>query len=168
MWIPLAILAVLSLVGGFINIPKFLEPMFPLVEGNEPAWVGLVITIAALFGIALAFLFYVVAPKLPDALVSAVRPAYTLVYNKYFVDELYDSTIVEPVVDGSRTLLWRGADATVIDGTVNGVGRIAQAIGGVLKLSQSGFIRSYAAWVVAGSIAVIIVMALMGTGGGAR
>jgi NADH-quinone oxidoreductase subunit L len=168
MWIPLAILAVLSLVGGFgfFNIPRFLESMFPLVEGSEPAWVGLVITIAALSGIALAFLFYVVAPKLPDAIVNAFRPVYALVYNKYFVDELYDSTIVHPVVDGSRTLLWRGADATVIDGTVNGIGRTARAVGGVLKLAQSGFIRSYAAWVVAGSILVIIVMALMGTSGG--
>jgi NADH-quinone oxidoreductase subunit L len=170
MWIPLAILALLSLVGGlgFFNIPKFLEPMFPLVEGNEPAWVGLVITIAALSGIALAFLFYVVAPSLPDAIANAFRPVYTLIYNKYFVDELYDSTIVHPIVDGSRTLLWRGADATVIDGTVNGIGRTARAVGGVLKLAQSGFIRSYAAWVLAGSIAVIIAMALMGTGGGTR
>jgi NADH-quinone oxidoreductase subunit L len=128
----------------------------------------LVITIAALSGIALAFLFYVVAPGMPDAIANTFRPVYTLVYNKYFVDELYDSTIVHPVIDGSRTLLWRGADATVIDGTVNGIGRTARAVGGVLKLAQSGFIRSYAAWVLAGSIAVIIAMALMGTGGGAR
>jgi NADH-quinone oxidoreductase subunit L len=51
---------------------------------------------------------------------------------------------------------------------VNGIGRTARAVGGVLKLAQSGFIRSYAAWVLAGSIAVIIAMALMGTGGGTR
>ena len=84
---------------------------------------------------------------------------YTLIYNKYFVDEVYDATVVHPIVDGSRTLLWRGADATLIDGTVNGVGQTARAVGGILKLAQSGYIRSYAAWVVAGSIAVILAMA---------
>ena len=169
MWGPLAILAVLSLVGGFINIPKFLEPMFPLAEGQEPEWLGWTMIAAGLGGIALAWLFYVAAPKLPDALVSAVRPVYTLVYNKYFVDELYDATVVEPVVDGSRTLLWRTVDVRFIDGVVNGVGKSARAIGGILKLPQSGFVRSYAAWVVAGSIAVIIAMALIGTWpGGAR
>ena len=88
---------------------------------------------------------------------------YELIYNKYFVDEFYDATVVRPVVDGSRTLLWRTADAGLIDGAVNGIGKTARSIGGALKLAQSGFIRSYAAWVVAGSIAVVIAMALWGT-----
>ena len=60
MWIPLAILAVLSLVGGFINIPKFLEPIFPLVEGAEPEWLGYIAIASGLGGIALAALFYLV------------------------------------------------------------------------------------------------------------
>jgi NADH-quinone oxidoreductase subunit L len=165
MWGPLAILAVLSLIGGFINIPKFLEPMFPLAEGKEPEWLGWAMDAAGLGGIAFAWLFYVAAPKLPDTLVGAIRPIYTLIYNKYFVDELYDAAIVEPVIDGSRTLLWRAADVRIIDGAVNGIGKTARGIGGLLKLPQSGFIRSYAAWVVAGAIAVIIAMALIGTGG---
>jgi NADH-quinone oxidoreductase subunit L len=169
MWGPLVVLAVLSLVGGFINIPKFLEPMFPLADGKEPEWLGWIMMAAGLGGIAFAWLFYVAAPSLPGVIVRAFRPIYTLIYNKYFVDELYDAAIVEPVIDGSRTLLWRGADVSVIDGTVNGIGKTARAIGGLLKLPQSGFIRSYAAWVVAGSIAVIIAMALIGTWpGGAR
>jgi NADH-quinone oxidoreductase subunit L len=162
MWIPLAVLAALSLGGGYINIPKFLEPMFPLVEESGNEWTVYVSIAAGVGGIALAYLFYILAPSLPDAIVSAFRPVYTLIYNKYFVDEFYDATVVNPAIDGSRTLLWRGADATVIDGTVNGVGKTARAIGGILKLAQSGYIRSYAAWVVAGSIAVILAMALWG------
>jgi len=164
MWGPLAVLAVLSLFGGFINIPKFLEPMFPLVEGQEPAWVGLVVMGAGLAGIALAFVLYVLAPKLPGAIANAFKPIYTLIYNKYFVDELYDSVVVEPMLDGSRTMLWRGADVSVIDGTVNGIGKSARFIGGILKLPQSGFIRSYAAWVLLGSIVVIVAMALVTMG----
>jgi NADH-quinone oxidoreductase subunit L len=162
MWIPLAVLAALSLGGGYINIPKFLEPMFPLAEEGGNEWTVYVSIAAGVGGIALAFLFYVVAPSLPDAIANAFRPAYTLVYNKYFVDEFYDATVVNPAIDGSRTLLWRGADVTVIDGAVNGIGKTARAVGGVLKLAQSGYIRSYAAWLVAGSIAVIFVMALWG------
>jgi NADH-quinone oxidoreductase subunit L len=162
MWIPLVILAVLSLVGGFINIPKFLEPMFKLSEGELPSFVSLGPMIAGLSGIGLAYIFYVLAPKLPEQLASAFRGLYVLIYNKYFVDELYDATVVRPVVDGSRTLLWRTADVELIDGTVNGIGRTARTIGGALRLLQSGFIRNYAAWVVAGSITVVVVMALWG------
>jgi NADH-quinone oxidoreductase subunit L len=162
MWGPLAVLAVLSLVGGFINIPKFLEPMFKAEEGGVPGWVGVVPWIAGFVGIALAYFFYVLAPSIPDALARGFGGLYNLVYNKYFVDEFYDSTVVNPLVDGSRTLLWRTADAGLIDGAVNGIGKTARAIGGILKLPQSGFIRSYAAWVVAGSIVVIVAMALMG------
>ena len=53
-------------------------------------------------------------------------------------------------------------DAAVIDGSVNGVGRVAQGIGGVLRKLQSGYIRSYAAWVVLGSIAALVFLGLMG------
>jgi NADH-quinone oxidoreductase subunit L len=162
MWIPLAVLAVLSLAGGYINIPKYLEPMFaPGAEGGDE-WTVYVSVAAGLLGIALAYLFYVVAPSIPESLASTFHGLYTLIYNKYFVDEFYDSTVITTTVDGSRTLLWRGADATVIDGAVNGVGRTARAVGGILKLAQSGYIRSYAAWVVAGSIAIILAAAWAG------
>ena len=169
MWVPLAVLAALSLGGGFIDIPKFLAPMFPLAEGGEASWLKPVTISAGLGGIAVAYLLYVVAPSIPDSLARGFHWLYIVIYNKYFVDEFYDATVVRPVVDGSRTLLWRTADVGLIDGAVNGVGRTARAVGGVLKLMQSGFIRSYAAWVVAGSIAVILAMALWGTVlGGAR
>jgi NADH-quinone oxidoreductase subunit L len=167
MWAPLVILAVLSLFGGFINIPKFLEPIFKFDETGAPAWVGMVPWGVGFLGIAIAYVFYVAAPGIPEAIARAFRPVYTLIYNKYYVDEMYDSLIVEPTIDGSRTLLWHGADVKVIDGTVNGIGKSASFIGGILRLPQSGFIRSYAAWVVLGSIVVIVAMALV-TMGGAR
>jgi NADH-quinone oxidoreductase subunit L len=117
---------------------------------------------AGFAGIGLAALFYLVAPSIPESLASGFSWLYRAIYNKYFVDEFYDSAVVRPVVDGSRTLLWRTADAGLIDGTVNGIGKTARAVGGILKLAQSGFIRDYAAWVVAGSIGVILAMALWG------
>jgi NADH-quinone oxidoreductase subunit L len=87
-----------------------------------------------------------------------------LVYNKYLVDELYDATIVKPTVATSRALLWKGVDAGLIDGIVNGVGAVARGVGGVLRRLQSGNIRSYAAWVLAGSLFAIVAMGLAGGG----
>ncbi len=162
MWGPLAVLAILSLAGGFINIPKFLEPIFPAAEGGIPGWVGMVPWVAGIAGIALAYVFYVLAPSIPDSLASGFSWIYRAIYNKYFVDEFYDSAVVRPVIDGSRTLLWRTADAGLIDGAVNGVGKTARSIGGILKRAQSGYIRDYAGWVVVGSIAVVLAMAFWG------
>jgi NADH-quinone oxidoreductase subunit L len=162
MWIPLAILAVLSVGGGFINIPHFLEPLFPLQEGEPARWLEYVATAAGLGGIAMAYLFYVVSPGLPESLANTFKGIHTLIYNKYFVDEFYDATVVEPMVDGSRQLLWRVADVQVIDGVANGIGSTARGLGGILRRAQSGYIRSYAAWVLAGSILAIAYIGFMG------
>jgi len=163
MWIPLAILAVLSLVGGFINIPKWLEPMFKLSE-EAPGipWTAVVSVAAGLIGIALAAWFYLVSPSLPEGLARSFSTPYRWIYNKYFVDEFYDSVVVEPMIDGSRSLLWRIVDMRGIDGIVNGTGKTVRNIGGVLKRMQSGSIRSYAAWVVLGSIIVIVAITMAG------
>jgi NADH-quinone oxidoreductase subunit L len=163
MWIPLAILAVLSLVGGFINIPKWLEPMFKLPE-EAPGipWTAVVSVAFGLTGIALAAWFYLIAPAIPEELARSFSSPYRWLYNKYFVDEFYDSVVVEPTIDGSRSLLWRTVDVGAIDGIVNGTGKTARSIGGVLKRIQSGSIRSYAAWVVLGSIIVIVAITMAG------
>ena len=95
MWVPLAILAMLSLIGGWaFNIPKFLEPLFPLNEGPSEAWLTWVSVAFGLGGIALAYMFYVVAPGIPESLARAFKGPYNLIYNKYFVDEIYDATVV--------------------------------------------------------------------------
>jgi NADH-quinone oxidoreductase subunit L len=165
MWVPLAILAVLSLIGGAaFNIPKFLEPLFPLNTGEPEAWLTWVSVAFGLGGIALAYVFYMVAPGIPDSLANAFKVPYNWVYNKYFVDEFYDSAVVSPVVDGSREILWRVADVRIIDGAVNGIGKTARGVGSILRMAQSGYIRSYAAWVLAGTIIVIAWSGLRGAG----
>jgi NADH-quinone oxidoreductase subunit L len=157
---PLMILAVLSIVGGFINVPHFLEPMFAEKAENQGlAWLSASV---GLVGILLAYVFYVAKRGLADSFTKAIGGLYTLAYNKYFVDEMYDAAVVEPLVEGSRTVLWRGIDAGLIDGTVNGAGRRSRGIGSILRLIQSGNIRSYAAWVVLGSIALLIAIGFAG------
>ena len=164
MWVPLAVLAVLSLVGGFINIPNWLEPMLPVHEADVGSLIKLLPFAAGFLGIGLAYVFYVLSPSIPDKLASSLGGLYRLVYNKYFVDEIYDAAVVKPVVQGSRTVLWKGVDAGLIDGSVNGVGALAQGVGGILRLLQSGSIRAYAAWVVFGSVIVLIAIGLVGGG----
>jgi NADH-quinone oxidoreductase subunit L len=93
---------------------------------------------------------------------SALSAPYKLLSNKYFVDEVYDATVVHPVVDGSRSVLWRGADVALIDGTVNGIGGMSQRISRVLRKLQSGNIRSYATWVLVGSVLLLFFMGLAG------
>ena len=160
---PLAVLAALSLGGGyFFKVPEFLAPLFPLAEEGHDIGPVVVSVAFGLAGIALAWLFYVAKPGLPDQVVAAFNGLYKLIYNKYFVDEIYAAVVVNPVVSGSREVLWKGVDVAVIDGAVNGVGSQARGIGGVLKRVQSGNIRSYAAWVLLGSVVLLFVMGVMG------
>jgi len=162
MTIPLVILAVLSLGGGFLPVPHFLETLFPAAEAHHDTSLVITSVVLALAGISLAFLFYVVKPGLPDSVASSLGALYRLVYNKYFVDEIYGGAVIRPVIRGSRTLLWRFFDVGVIDGTVNGVGERARDIGSLLRTLQSGNIRSYATWVLLGGVLVLAAFGLTG------
>ena len=163
MMIPLVILAVLSLAGGYLfKVPDFLRTVFPAVEAPEAFGPMAVASAAGLLGIALAYLMYVYKPGIPDSIANGAKGLYTLIYNKYFVDEIYDAAVVKPLVEGSRVVLWKGADAGLIDGIVNGIGARAKGIGSVLRLAQSGNTRSYATWVAFGSVLLIFLMAVLG------
>ena len=162
MWIPLAILAALSLGGGyFIDIPKFLTPLFGEPHEGE-MWLMYVSVAMGLGGILIAYLFYVVSPAIPESLAKGFSGPYRWILNKFYVDEFYDDTVVSPMIDGSRELLWRVADVGIIDGAVNGAGKTASAVGNLLRHAQSGYIRSYAGWVVGGAILIITYMGLKG------
>jgi NADH-quinone oxidoreductase subunit L len=160
---PLMILAVLSLAGGFLPIPHFLEPVFPkIAEEGENSMLMYISVAAGLFGIALAYVMYVMSPKLPESIAQTFQSPYRWLYNKYYVDEAYDAIVVEPTVQGSSSVLWKGVDAGLIDGIVNGIGQRSKNVGGALRRLQSGNIRSYAGWVVLGSLIVILFMGIRG------
>ncbi|MBM3726077.1 MAG: NADH-quinone oxidoreductase subunit L [Acidobacteria bacterium] len=165
MLIPLILLAGLSIAGGFLGIPHWLEPFFPKMAEGHDAMAGNITTLVGLGGIVLAYLFYVVSPGIPEGIANSLRGLYNLIDNKYYVDEAYDSAIVHPLEHGSRIVLWRGVDAGFIDGIVNGMGGVSRSIGGALRTLQSGNIRSYANWVVLGAV---IFLVMLGAAGGAR
>ncbi len=168
MLVPLVVLAILSIVGGALfKVPEFLGTFFPANEVPEDFSLTLIASSAGILGILIAFGIYVFKPGIADAFAS-VKWLYTLVYNKYFVDEIYDAAVVEPVVGGSRVLLWKFMDAGFIDGMVNGAGARARNVGSALRLIQSGNIRSYATWVLLGSLGVIAVIVGIASTGGVR
>ena len=82
------------------------------------------------------------------------------------MDEIYDAAVVRPVVGGSRVVLWKTVDAGLIDGAVNGVAATARGMGDILRRMQSGSIRSYATWVLLGS--VLLIVTIVGILGGVR
>jgi NADH-quinone oxidoreductase subunit L len=161
---PLIVLALLSLFGGYIHVPEILEPIFGSTEGEHDQVLVMISVLAGVIGIGLAWVMYVAKPALADTLADRMGGLYRLVYNKYFLDEVYDATVVHPIENGSRVVLWRGMDVGLIDGMVNGIGSGSRGVGEVFRRLQSGNIRTYAAWVVLGSVIVIIAIGLSGTG----
>ena len=176
---PLVVLAVLSLVGGWFALPtfshgpdyfaNFLTPVFggapeAADAGAEAAAHALELILAGvafgagLLGLAVAYWLYVSNPRKPDDLAKSNKPAYTMLLNKYYVDELYAAAVVRPLLWLSTNVFWKGVDVTGIDGTVNGIAHGTTAIGDSVRHSQSGNTRSYAVWVVAGAIVVLAVI----------
>jgi NADH-quinone oxidoreductase subunit L len=162
MTLPLVALALLSLGGGYLDVPRWLAPLFPQSEAVHDAALVYISVAAGLAGIALAYVFCIARPGLADSVTRKLGWLYSLVYNKYFVDQIYDSVVVRPVVEGSNKALWRGVDDGLIDGMVNGAGAHAVGIGAVLRRLQSGNIRSYAAWVVWGSVLAVLAFVFLG------
>jgi NADH-quinone oxidoreductase subunit L len=190
---PLVLLGVLSIIGGWVGIGNrfehFLDPVIQKVsveqsvaqngeavtkpvsdgEGAAEESKGLenilmgVSVLVAFSGLGLAWFLYVKRPELPSRIAEASGGLYTLVLNKYWIDELYSAAIIGPLVALSRVVLWQTIDQKVIDGTVNESAVAARDVSQIIRQQQSGLIRSYAGWIAAGAAAVVAYMVWMGT-----
>ena len=107
-------------------------------------------------GIVAAYIFYIKKPELPDQFIEG-QWGYDMVKNKYEIDELYDSTFVQPTVQGSF-FLWKECDAKAIDGSVNGVAKTLGMFSRYAQVFQSGFVRNYALFMVVGFIALLLII----------
>ena len=176
MTVPLVVLAVLSVCGGWMAAPqliggvnyfqRFLAPALnaPLVyidtvtniPGVNGEMAGILAAllgapvIAGLLGFLLAWWFYIKSPEAPKKLADSLSPLYKLFSGKYFIDELYQAAIVRPLVWISDKVLWHAVDERAIDGTVNGVAFVSRETGDRLRRANTGNIRSYATWIVLG------------------
>jgi NADH-quinone oxidoreductase subunit L len=108
-----------------------------------------------LLGIGLATMVWLRRPEVADAMAARFPGVYRLLLNKYYVDELYDVTVIQPVKIVSEDGLWRGMDARVVDGAVNATGQIVAAFSAVLRLLQSGSVKTYAASTFFGVVAIL-------------
>jgi NADH-quinone oxidoreductase subunit L len=183
MWIPLGILAVLSIVGGWVNIPDalpglpavhalhdWLHPVFEPargiltahglhdahaspVGGGEALWAG-ISTVAAAVVILLTFRALVRRSWKPAAESAEPDGLAGVLYNKWYVDELYDRTIVLPLL-----ALWRGCwrivDAGLIDGSINGLAAGTRAVGWIGSLFQTGRVATYMFYFVTGVLVIL-------------
>jgi NADH-quinone oxidoreductase subunit L len=169
---PLCVLAFLSTVGGWFAAPKlwdgpdhfknFLDPVFASAASLAPAtaeaghsleleFSGFAV-LAGVIGLAIAWWLYLGDPQRPKRLAKSLGGLYTLVYNKYYVDEIYGALIVTPLLWISTHVLWHVVDEGMIDGTVNGTADVARAAGSEARQLQSGNARSYATWVIIGAV----------------
>ena len=178
MTIPLIVLAILSTVGGFIGVPyafvhrdiniieHTLEPAvakMPASEntehadehahvGEELALAGVSITIA-LLGIGTGWVLFRRRP-----LMEMPR----LLENKYYIDEIYDRTLIRPIEAASREGLWKIFDIGVIDGALHALGNAVTELGRLARWLQAGFVRGYAAIILVGALILIGLFAYFG------
>ena len=172
MTVPLIILAVLSIVGGFIGFPivegwnqfgEFLSPVFAVPPKVAEAAhhsagfeVGMMVVsiIIAVLGILSAYRMYIKKPGLPDRLAERYSTPYQMIANKYWMDEIYDFVFVGPLIRVS-VFLWRIFDDILVDGTVNGVAAVVRGGSQVFRRLQTGNVQSYALSILVGVVLII-------------
>jgi NADH-quinone oxidoreductase subunit L len=200
---PLILLALGSIVAGWVGIPHafggsnhieaFLEPA--ILAGTQPgavaqahhAGAGTEIAFAlfsiavAVAGLLLAYQFYMRKPELPSKLAERLSGGHRVLYNKYYVDEIYDATVVSGtlkasegcntfdarVVDGAvngtaRVTLLLGfisdlADMNLVDGAVNLVGYLLESLSGVFRRLQTGLVQNYALIMLVGIFVLVTI-----------
>jgi NADH-quinone oxidoreductase subunit L len=170
MTVPLIILAFLSLTGGWFALPAmwggkdyFSEFLSPVLGSGEIAGVenahslelmlSGVAMLAAIVGLVVAWRMYA-----KEAKQGPSKGLHEILYQKYYVDELYHAVVVGPLLWLSRNVLWKLVDVGIIDGTVNGIADCAEATGDKVRLQQSGNVRSYAVWVLIGALVVFAII----------
>ncbi len=175
MTVPLIILAVLSVAGGWIGIPEsllggnvlehWLDPVFEparekLRMGHHDANIVeyVLMTLSVLIAgaaIAGALWLFLKRKELVLNIQQRFAGVHRVLFNKYYVDELYDATIVRPIVGMSESLLWKGVDVRIVDGIVNGSARIVVFASAWLRRMQTGVAQVYATIFIGGILLIL-------------
>ena len=176
MTIPLILLAILSIVGGWVGVPlafgghnefeHFLDPVFNpathvaehVATRNAEPVLAAASVLTALLGLYFAWLFYYKKPGTAAALAERIKPVYSLLDHKYWVDEIYGRFIVAPLFIVSRYVLGGLVDTGLVQGSASAAAGTARGAGSIVRRMQSGNIRSYAGWLAFGAAAVIAIV----------
>jgi len=125
--------------------------------GHEAALELLMMVVSvviALIGIGIAYLFYVKNPALPKLIAERRKGLYNLVFNKYYVDELYEILFINSLKN-LGTGLWKGFDEFIIDGSINGIAYLIGGLSGMMKRIQTGLVQNYAFSMIIGGIILV-------------
>jgi NADH-quinone oxidoreductase subunit L len=178
MTVPLIVLAILSIIGGFIGIPKifsgengnlfhnWLEPVFSKANnrlahfGTHSHLTEIILMIVSITGAAISIWFarfiYLKNPSIAEKVSSRFKSIYNLLWNKYFIDEIYDTIVVRPIKQTSDTFLWKVADAKWIDGLVNGTAKLVEIISEKIRKMQTGITQAYAMVMMIGIVLALL------------
>jgi NADH-quinone oxidoreductase subunit L len=174
MTMPLVILAVLSIGGGWVGIPhvlgggawfeKFLEPVMAHShnaagqEAHHDATIEYLLMgvtiVLVLISIYLAYYLYRKNIDKVTAIKQSVEGLWQLIYNKYYVDEFYGATVVRPIINGS-IFLWKIIDVFLIDGIANGLAWLVGDMSETFRRMQGGYVRTYMTVFVVGAVVLI-------------
>jgi NADH-quinone oxidoreductase subunit L len=180
MTVPLMVLAVLSVIGGYVGIPhvlgatnyfeEWLAPVIASSEGHAEAATEMHLSGAGNTGLELGLMFltvilavcailfarhmYLRKPEMATHLRERFSGLHKVLLNKYFVDEIYGALVVRPLVYFS-VFLWKIVDVLLIDGLANGLAVVGQDSSELLKYAQSGRVRGYATVFVAGVVVIV-------------
>ncbi|MBS1799104.1 MAG: NADH-quinone oxidoreductase subunit L [Acidobacteria bacterium] len=175
MTLPLMVLALLSIIGGWVGVPhalgghdeigEFLAPVFSngaaaaeTVSHGLELGLAAVSVLVALLGLFIAYVLYYKKPLTAASYAAKFPALYRLVENKFYIDEIYQALIVTPLLMFSRLILGTLFDGGVVNGSGYAAGASARGLGSLARRIQSGNIRSYAGWLALGAAAVIAVM----------
>jgi NADH-quinone oxidoreductase subunit L len=179
MTIPLVILAVGAVLAGYVGVSpliantfglkpdafgEFMAPVLGHAKGEgthaeEIATMTLSILLG-LSGIAFAAFMYLRKTDLPKRLGEVFAWPYKVLWNKYYVDELYDFMVVRPTLWIAKNVIVKVMDGKIIEGTVNGVPRLIGRFSSWLRSIQTGMVHQYAAVMAIGAFFVIAVVLL--------
>jgi NADH-quinone oxidoreductase subunit L len=176
MTIPLIVLAILSTIGGWVNLPdgwfwgnafvRFLTPAVgtfkPIVEASSI--VMSLPLIASIIGIVLAWVLYIRLPGIPFLLAWRLKAPYDLLLNKYYIDELYNFFVTRPLFWTSDNVLNRAIDSFVIDGAAEGAGLAVQTGGQLARRAETGNVQHYAFIYLLGALGVVAYYVFLVTG----
>ncbi len=177
MTVPLIILAALSIIGGYVGVPRllgnifgwhdsdmfvhFLAPVFPVVPAHKmpvavETWLMIGSIAMAVLGVFAALYVYVTKRMQPaKSAAQAVPGLYRLLLNKYYVDELYNAVIIRPLMALSRSFLWKFFDVWIVDGTVNGSAYVTEWASARLRKIQTGDFQVYVTIFLIGVFSVL-------------
>ncbi|SPP99959.1 NADH-quinone oxidoreductase, subunit L [Candidatus Sulfobium mesophilum] len=174
MTVPLMLLCVGAVASGWVGIPhllgggahftEFMKPVLGHPEGHgthAEEWMVMAVSVAVGFsGIGLAYYMYMVRKELPAKLAAQFSGVYKVLFNKYYVDELYSFILIRPTIWIAKNVLIGITDAKIIEAIVNGVPAAIGGFSSQLRKIQTGFLHHYATIMAAGILIIVAWMLL--------